>query len=137
MPLAIFIIIAVLGFCGFAVSHFIYTEKQKPTPIVCPVGFDCDAVVRSRFGSLMGVRLEVAGMAYYGLIALCYTYFVFLPSANSPTVALLLFLISAGGFLMSFSLSLVQTFIIKQYCTWCLVSAFITTAIFILMFINL
>ena len=85
----------------------------------------------------MGVRLEVVGMAYYALIALSYIYFIFLPEANSPAIVLVLFLISTGGFLMSFSLSLIQTFIIKQYCTWCLISATITTAIFVLTFISL
>ena len=137
MQLAILISIAFLGLCGFAVSHFIYTEKNKPAPIFCPIGFSCDEVIRSKYGSMMGVRLEVVGMAYYALIALSYIYFIFLPEANSPAIVLVLFLISTGGFLMSFSLSLIQTFIIKQYCTWCLISATITTAIFVLTFISL
>lgn len=137
MELAIFISISILGLSGFAVSHFIYSEKQKPAPITCPIGFSCDEVVRSKYGSFMGVRLEIAGMAYYSLVALCYGYFIFLPEANSPTIALTLFLISAGGFLISLFLSMLQTFVIKHYCSWCLVSAFITTAIFVLTFINL
>lgn len=137
MELAIFISITVLGLCGFAVSHFIYAEKQKPAPITCPIGFSCDEVVRSKYGSILGIRLEIAGMAYYSLIALAYGYFIFLPEANSQTITLLLFLISGVGFLVSLCLSFIQTFIIKHYCTWCIISALITTAIFTLSFIIL
>jgi len=65
------IIIFVLGLCGFMVARHIYKHKNNAeSPLVCPIGFDCDFVVHSNYSEFMHVPLEVFGMIYYALLSL-------------------------------------------------------------------
>jgi hypothetical protein len=40
--------IAFLGLCGFLVARHIYKEKRADRPLICPMHFDCNAVVSFR-----------------------------------------------------------------------------------------
>jgi len=137
MELWIHIVIAIFGASGFALANHILNEKQKPEPMVCPLEFSCDEVVKSQYSVIMGVRLEVAGMAYYALIAISYALFVLFPYIKSPFGASVLLIMSAIGFVASLILTMLQALVIKHYCTWCLFSAGFCTIIFVLSFIVL
>ena len=128
------IIILILGVCGFMVSKHIRSHKIKNTPLVCPVGFDCHSVVHSHYSRLFGAPVEILGMIYYALISFAYLFFILFPMSNalSVDISILLSILSLLAFLFSLYLISVQIFILKKGCSWCIVSAIISSLIFIL-----
>ena len=71
--------IFILGTCGFLVARHIYNRKKNAQPLICPIKFDCNAVVHSDYSKFFGVPLEVFGMIYYALVALGYFSLIFIP----------------------------------------------------------
>ncbi len=125
--------IFLLGFSGFMVARHIYKHKKPGhSPLVCPIKFDCHAVVHSDYSKFFGVPLEILGMIYYALIFASYLFFVFMPEALPEFLIGFLILISFLAFIFSIYLVFVQIFILRKGCSWCFVSAFISTLIFIL-----
>ena len=134
------IAICLLGLFGFWVAKQIYKKKRSKNPFVCPIKFDCSSVVNSDYSRLFGIPLEILGMLYYGLVFMIYlfssAYLYF--SQNLPPNNLIIFMIALSVFAFLFSLYLiwVQIFILKKWCSWCFVSAFVSTLIFILTYLT-
>ena len=122
----------VLGLCGFMVAKHIYRHKKNQIPLVCPMGFDCDFVVYSNYAKFFGVPLEIFGMIYYAFLSLLYLYFIFITDVMPVALSGFLLLASFGAFLFSLYLLVVQIFILKKGCSWCIISALISAFIFIL-----
>ena len=130
------LIIMFLAICGISLCKKIYNEKTKEGPLVCYLGADCEEVVRGRFSSFFGIGLEVFGGMYYLFILLSYIVFYSFNFYLEPIAILIVVILSGIAFLSSFVLTFIQAFIIKTWCSWCLISAGISTAIFILGIIN-
>lgn len=128
--------IFILGLTGFFIARYIRIHKTKNRPLVCPVRFNCHAVVHSNYAKFLGLPVELLGMLYYMFIVVTYGFFIFNPLIFSfVSVDILnIFMISASllAFLFSAYLIAVQIFILKKGCSWCIVSAFICFVIFIL-----
>lgn len=131
------IIIITLGVLGFLLCVHIYKKKRSPKPLVCPLKGDCDSVLKSDYSTLFGIGLEVYGLLYYGTVTVSYTVMYFYPEFHIPLVYLPILGVSIGAFLFSLYLTGVQAFKIKSWCTWCLTSAAISTAIAIVSFIKI
>ena len=130
------IFITVLGLMGFFVARHIHNEKKAERPLVCPIRFDCDSVVHSDYSKFFGIPVEYFGMAYYIFIFLGYVLLSFMPEALPDILVVSLVLISVTAFLFSVYLTAVQSFVLKKFCSWCLVSAFICVLIFALTLIS-
>lgn len=109
---------------GFAVSFYIYYSKKYDKPLYCPIGQDCDAVVKSKYGKTFGIENTMPGMAYHVLI------FVYgldaLLNRNIFKDNLIYYLIviaSIGSVLFSIYLTAVQAFVLKKWCEYCIVSS--------------
>lgn len=123
--------IAILGFIGFFVASHIYKEKRASRPLVCPMHFECDSVVNSDYSKFFGISVEVFGMIYYAFIFISYV----LISIFSPVDVLFLIILSFASviaFLFSLYLIIIQAFVLRIYCSWCLVSALVSSIIFVL-----
>lgn len=129
VALPYFIVIAA-ACVGFFIAGHIRHKKQAGEQFVCPIGFDCDAVVRSKYSLVMGIPVEIGGMFYYALIAVSYTIFYFTPTFLSPALSLAVLITSGGAVLFSLYLTGVQMFALKEWCSWCLASAVMCTVIF-------
>lgn len=123
------IILAVLGI--FVATH-IFKEKKKKKPLICSKNFKCDSVVRSKYSKLFGAPVELFGIFYYILIIVSFSLFLFRPSVISPLFIIFVFFATGGAFLFSIYLTFIQTFKIKEFCSWCLSSAVISSFIFFL-----
>ena len=127
------ILILALSSCGFIVARHIYKHKKpEHTPLVCPAGFDCNAVVNGSYSKFMGMPIEIFGMIYYALISIAYIFIIFMPNSLPYILVAFLIVSSLGAFLFSIYLIIVQIFVIKEGCSWCLFSALISILIFIL-----
>lgn len=129
--LTIYLLIVAAALVGLTITINIYKKKHKKKVLVCPFGADCDSVIKSDFSSFLGIGLEIYGALYYGLIALIYSTLIFFPELKNEMLMFILTGASIGAFLFSLYLTFVQAFLIKTWCSWCLMSAGISTAIFI------
>lgn len=129
VALPYFIVIAA-ACAGFFIALHIRRKKQAEERFVCPIGFDCDAVVRSKYSRIMGVPVETGGMFYYALIAVAYALFYVTPAFLSPALSLAVLITSSSAVLFSLYLTGVQMFALKEWCTWCLASAAMCAIIF-------
>lgn len=110
-------------------SYLIYQHSQKK-PLVCPLDHDCSVVTESKWSKIFFVRNEVLGLSFYLLIFFSLIFSILFPKFSS-TVYFSLFLFSFVGIFFSLFLVYVQIYKIKDYCFYCLISAFLTLFIFI------
>lgn len=125
-------VIFILSLCGLWVAWHIYHKKKTAQPLVCPIQFDCNTVVNSDYSRFMGIPVELLGMAYYGTVAVSYLLVIFFPWVWPSFLLILLVGLSLIAFAFSLYLIWVQIFALKKGCSWCFVSAILTTVIFIL-----
>jgi uncharacterized membrane protein len=131
METLLHISVTTAAIAGFLIARHIKAKKQRRELFLCPVGFDCNAVVTSKYSTFLGFHLENIGMLYYGATALVHAPMLFAPSLSSPLISLAVLATSAGAFLFSLYLTGIQLFALKQWCSWCLVSAALCVVIFV------
>ncbi len=128
-----YVLIIFLAFGGFLIARFLrHHIRNVEEPLICPLKGNCDTVIHSDYSKIFGIPLEELGMIYYGVIAVCFGLIIVFPSLDQPTINSALLFIITCAFVFSLYLTMLQAFIIKNWCTWCLSSFIICTAIFIL-----
>ena len=127
-----YLIIASCGLAGFFLSYVIFKKKKTKEPLICPLKFHCDTVVHSTYSKLFGVPLENLGMLYYGFIFISYMFFLYFPEQAFRPFVLGTTLATGFAFFFSLYLTGVQAFALRQWCTWCLMSAGLCITIFLL-----
>ena len=63
------IIIAILSLVGFWIAEKIITMKKGDHPITCPIGFNCDEVIRGPHSKFLGIPVVNVGMWYFVFIS--------------------------------------------------------------------
>lgn len=127
-----YILIVLAAFAGLILTVYIFQKKRHHQPMVCPMGSDCGAVIHSEFSRFLGVPVELWGMVYYATIFATYVTFMLVPQALDWGLLFVVVPLSLGAFLFSGYLTFIQAFSLKQWCTWCLSSAGLSTLIFLL-----
>ena len=122
-------IFAALG--GFFLAFYIHRKKAAHRPLVCPLKSNCNAVIRSRYSKFFGIPVELLGMFYYALVAASYVIFLKFPELMPSVVVLGVLFMTSAAFVFTIYLLVIQAFVLKQWCTWCLMSAGLCTIIFI------
>ena len=126
----LYLVIIAAGVAGVFLSLHIHRKKRTQERLVCPIGFDCDTVIHSKYSIFLGVPLEVGGILYYAAIASSYSFFLIFPDFFSVVLSRGALVISGIALLFSIYLTGVQMFVIKQWCSWCLISAVLSAVIF-------
>lgn len=130
--LLLYVAIIACAVAGFFIARHIRNTKRRAEKLTCPIGFECDAVVQSAYSKFLGIPVENIGLLYYACIATGYAVFLTIPALVPlfPLFSLAALAASAGAFLFSLYLTGVQLFALKQWCSWCLVSAALCVVIF-------
>ena len=119
---------------GFLVSAYILYSKKFNKSLYCPIGENCDDVVRSRYGKTFGIDNTIPGMAYYILI---FIYAFGLLSNRNIFKEVIVYYsivgISFGSVLFSLYLSYIQKFVLRKWCYYCIISSIASLLIFIVM----
>lgn len=131
------VILLIAAAAGFFVSAYVHHKKTRNEKMVCYLGQDCDRVIHSQYAWFLGVPVEMLGLLYYGLVVAGYGLVIALPLLDVPAVAFTLLAMTATAFLFTLYLISLQAFTIKQWCTWCLISAGLCTVIFVSALTNL
>lgn len=134
-------LMVLLALAGLGVSLYLMWGYTAPgATLACGSSQGCETVKNSVYANLMGIPLPVLGLiSYVGLLLL-------LLVQNQPSVtakgwsahiALAIFGFSLAGVLYSAYLTYIELFVIYAICRWCVASAIIMVAIFVLSIINL
>lgn len=124
------VILIFAAFGGFLLAFYIRHKKHANEKLVCPLDSDCESVIHSNYSIFLGIPVEILGMIYYGVVAVVYGIFLMFPQLISPFAVFSVLTLSTAAFFFSLYLTSIQIFAIRQLCTWCLVSAGLSTAIF-------
>lgn len=135
--------VGALAAVGLGVAVYMaYVESAEVAAVCGPVG-DCNAVQQSPYAKLFGVPLGILGMLGYVVILLLWGWGALRAFAaktsvgkNKPSQGMLpvwlLFGVASFGTAFSMYLTFLEPFVIGATCAWCLTSAVIMTAIFVL-----
>ncbi len=105
-------------------------------PATVQATFDCDAVTRSRAGTMFGISNAILGMFFYlGIAGLCGGIAYTSGSMRQLLKRIRLFMIVAG-FAYSLYLSYYQYAEVGEFCLLCLISALLVTTLFILLMVE-
>ena len=116
---------------GLLVSAYVWRSQRFNKPIACWTE-DCDRVIRSPYSRLLGVHNSAIG--FWLFLAIFFLALVVrqgLEAWSGPALKAIA-LLSLIGTLVSCYLAYVQFFVLKGICNWCLTSALLIMAIFIL-----
>lgn len=120
--------IIVLSLIGLLLSVYLtYLHYTKGQAAFCSQGSDCDFVRNSSYSTMLGIPVALLGAVGYALIF----WFAYVSMSRRPRWVLL-YIISLAGFAFSAYLTYVELFEIHAVCGYCVASAVIMTAIFIL-----
>ena len=98
--------------------------------LVCGTG-SCETVQTSKYARFLGQPVPLWGTLWYaGLLVLALLGLG--PFAGKRGLDVLLALATTGGLLFSTYLTTVELFILRAVCMWCVISAVLTVAIFVL-----
>lgn len=131
MHLAQYLILIFTAFGGVLLAFYIHYKKTSHETMVCPLHSNCEVVIYSKYSNFFGIPVEIMGLFYYGTVVLTNAFFLVFPSFISPISQFIIFIVSTTAFLFSAYLVSIQAFALKQWCTWCLMSAGLCGIIFV------
>lgn len=124
-----------LAAAGTAIAAYLtWVAFDEGSEIACgPLG-DCHTVQSSQYAEVAGVPVGVLGLAMYaGLLAVIGTRLRWRESPAMPVVlGPLTFALAFGGAVYSAYLTYLELFVIDAICAWCVASAVVVTAIWLL-----
>ena len=126
------IIMIALAVIGLGIATYLAEVKRKKARPMCPMKGSCDAVIHSSHATFLGVSVEKLGIVYYIFVLALHSILFFAPELHSDVLTLVAILSSSFALLFSFYLLTVQAFVLRSWCTWCVLSALTTLGIFIL-----
>ena len=127
-------LILILPAVGFFNALWLYWQgreyRERGRPMVCPLNGHCEKVVFSEYGFTFGIKNELVGMAYYIALLAGLYLFSFYP-AFYPFLAFSFLTATALAALVSLYLIYIQFFILRMFCSWCILANAINIAIFV------
>lgn len=123
---------ALVALAGVIDSAYLTVEHLSGRSVRCVVVSGCDAVLSSSYATVAGsVPLAAAGaLAYFAVFSLA-TLAAFGYRVRGPLAALV-----ALMFAFTLWLLYVQAFVLRAFCTYCLLSAAVTTALALLVIVR-
>ena len=127
-------LLIILSVIGFLLSFYIFYKKKRKEKLVCIIGKDCNKVINSKYARFFFASNEVIGMVYYTLIFITTLIFLSSPLLLTSTIVFSRAVIVGIAALFSIYLSIVQVFVLKELCDYCLAANIINIILFIALF---
>ena len=121
-----------LALAGLGVSAYLTWTHLAHRSVACGQSQDCDIVQQSVYSEIAGIPVAVIGLAAYAALFVLTLLRGRVPENLDDYVPLAIFGISLIGVLYSAYLTYLELFVIYAICRWCVSSAIIITAIFLL-----
>ena len=121
-----------LALIGLAVASYLaYVEVAQVEAVCGPVG-ECNIVQSSPYAQLIGIPVGVLGALFYFMIVVLWIGQRFLPDRLSALSLLSMVALTILGTGFSIYLTVIELFVIRAVCAWCLSSAVLTALLMIL-----
>ena len=121
-----------LALAGLGVSGYLTWTHVANQAIICGGSQDCDIVQQSVYSEILGVPVALLGLLTYATLLIMTLLRGRLSQDLEAYVPLAVFGISLTGVLYSAYLTYLELYVIYAICQWCVSSAIIITAIFLL-----
>lgn len=122
------IIFPLIGLIGFFDATYLTIEHFRQAIPPCGIG-ECERVLTSVYSKLLGIPVPVWGLVYYTTII--FLAVIVLISGDRRFTKAIAY-VSIIGFAMSAWFVYAQFFLIQALCPYCLVSAGLSTLLFLL-----
>lgn len=117
-----------LALAGFLDAAYLTAVHYSGGAVACGPSGGCEFVLTSRWATVGGVPIAAIGAGYYALASVL----AWTPgSAWTRTIALLLAGLAGVAVVVSGILFWVQASVVDAWCRFCLLSAALTTALFV------
>lgn len=118
----------IVSFLGFLDATYLTAQHYLGTIPPCVITTGCETVLTSEHNAIFGIPVALIGAAYYLLLFLLAILSL---DVKRETIHFAAFL-TPIGFLASLYFVYLQLFVIKEICSYCVVSAATSTILFIL-----
>lgn len=120
-----------LALAGLVVAGLLWYWHAQNADIPC-TNAGCDKVAQHPSSRLFGIPVAAYGVLFYLSFAILCAMRPSVPASHQRLIAHLVLLWGTTGFLFSAYLTYLELFVIRAICQWCVVSAAIATALFVL-----
>ena len=124
-PISVFAV----SFLGFLDASYLTISYVTKTSVECSFVHGCDVVLTSSYATVGGIPIALFGVLYY--LTMLLSLIAFLDWKKIVFLEIVLML-PLAGFFVSAGLVGLQMFVLKAFCLYCLVSAFLTLLLFFL-----
>jgi len=125
--------VALLALAGLFLSAYLFLyAKGFYGSLACGAGGGCDLVQGSRWAEFLGFPVAGWGMGWYLAVLVVSLISVQVRTANADWVNRALLCLSVGGVGFTIYLTALEIFVIRAICRWCVGSALLAIAIFLL-----
>jgi uncharacterized membrane protein len=128
VPLSIIAGALVIALIGFADASYLTLEHFQGVIPPCTIA-GCDVVLTSAYSAVGSIPVALAGALYY--LAMLIGLFIYVESRNLKVLKWTLAL-SVIGLLSTLWFLFVQTFLLRAFCQYCLLSAFTSIVLFVI-----
>jgi uncharacterized membrane protein len=122
----------VISLAGAALAAYLVYENVRGEAGVCVIAHGCSTVQNSRYGSIGGVPVSVPGLALYLALALLAALWLRNSLLGRANLAALAVYGSLFGVLFSMYLTYIEAFVLDAWCIYCIVSAILVSALFLI-----
>jgi uncharacterized membrane protein len=127
----VILLVAALSLTGLGVSVYIWYKQATTGPVLC-IGRGCATVIRSRYGRLLGVLNGAWGVGFFGGLLAATAAGALVPEW-APLVGRLSAIAAGIALILFIYLTYIQIRVLKALCSWCLTSAGLALAVFVLL----
>lgn len=120
-----------LAVAGLIVAGLLWYWHAQNAAVPC-TNAGCDQVAQHPTSRVFGIPVAAYGTLFYLSFALLCAIRPSVPAEHQRLFAHLLLLWGTVGFLVSVYLTYLELFVIHAICQWCMASAIIATALFVL-----
>jgi uncharacterized membrane protein len=130
-------LVALVALAGLFVALYLTLYKLGYIgTLACAVG-SCEKVQTSKWATFLGFPVGAWGVGYYVAVLGMALAGLTARFADSRALSQLLVGVTASGLLFSIWLTYLELFVIDAICQWCVVSAILATALFVLSWLDL
>lgn len=120
--------VLVLSFSGFVDATYLTISHFRGTSLLCNLSNGCDQVTNSAYSTMLGLPVALLGLIFYLAVFILMIAYL---DIRKEFLAKTVFWLSIISFCFSLWFVTIMTFILKAFCQYCLVSASISSVLFI------
>lgn len=127
-----YLIVALISLIGLGDAIYLTVEHITGASLRCTIISGCSEVLSSPYAQIGSIPLAAIGAAAYFVVF----SLAVLAAFGYPVVKLLLKILLGLMFLATLLLLYLQAFVIGHFCQYCLLSAAVTTALTLIVFLS-